>query len=45
MVCKTIEGTFRQTNLSNESAEYLAKRAPSAEIELMRQRKGVAVWI
>ena len=26
MVHETIEGTFRQTNLTNESAEYLAKR-------------------
>jgi len=26
MVHQTIEGAFRQTNLSSESAEYLAKR-------------------
>ena len=26
MVHETIQGTFRQTNLTNESAEYLAKR-------------------
>src|SRR5437762_10343996 len=44
MVHKTIEGTFRQTNLTNESAEYLAKREDLrlAEIELMRQRERVA---
>jgi hypothetical protein len=27
MVKEMIDGTFRQTNLPNESAEYLAKRA------------------
>src|SRR5438093_12018728 len=44
MVHETIEGTFRQTNLTNESAEYLAKREGLrlAEIELMRQRERVA---
>ena len=44
MVHETIEGTFRQTNLANESAEYLAKREELrlAEIELMRQREHVA---
>jgi len=44
MVHETIEGTFRQTNLANESAEYLAKREELrlAEIELMRQRERVA---
>src|SRR5947208_11410384 len=44
MVHETIEGTFRQTNLTNESAEYLAKREELrlAEIELMRQRERVA---
>jgi len=26
MVHETIQGTFRQTNLTNESADYLAKR-------------------
>ena len=26
MVHETIQGTFRQTNLTNESAEYLANR-------------------
>jgi len=31
MLHETIQGTFRQTNLTNESAEYLAKREdPSA---------------
>jgi predicted dithiol-disulfide oxidoreductase (DUF899 family) len=36
--------TFRQTNLPNESAEYLSKRDDLrlAEIELMRQRERVA---
>src|SRR5262245_25599516 len=44
MVRETIQGTFRQTNLTNESAEYLAKREELrlAEIELMRQRERVA---
>jgi predicted dithiol-disulfide oxidoreductase (DUF899 family) len=44
MVHETIQGTFRQTNLANESAEYLAKRDELrlAEIELMRQRERVA---
>src|SRR5437764_1467678 len=44
MVHETIHGTFRQTNLSNESAEYLAKREELrlAEVELMRQRERVA---
>src|ERR1700756_5405336 len=44
MVHETIQGTFRQTNLTNESAEYLAKREELrlAEIELMRQRERVA---
>src|SRR6266545_3939365 len=44
MVHDTIQGTFRQTNLTNESAEYLAKREELrlAEIELMRQRERVA---
>ena len=41
---RTIEGTFRQTNLGNESAEYLARREDLhlAEIELMHQRERVA---
>jgi predicted dithiol-disulfide oxidoreductase (DUF899 family) len=44
MVHETIQGTFRQTNLTNESAEYLAKREELrlAEIELMCQRERVA---
>jgi predicted dithiol-disulfide oxidoreductase (DUF899 family) len=44
MVHETIEGTFRQTNLTSESAEYLAKRDELrlAEIELMHQRERVA---
>jgi predicted dithiol-disulfide oxidoreductase (DUF899 family) len=37
-------GTYRQTNLANESEEYLAKREELrlAEIELMEQRERVA---
>src|SRR5438034_11109991 len=44
MVHETIQGTFRQTNLTNESDEYLGKREELrlAEIELMRQRERVA---
>ena len=44
MVKEMIEGTYRQTNLPNESAEYLSKREEvrQAEIELMRQRERVA---
>jgi predicted dithiol-disulfide oxidoreductase (DUF899 family) len=44
MVHTTVEGTFRQTNLTNESSEYLGKREELrlAEIELMRQRERVA---
>src|SRR5262245_25357423 len=44
MVGEMIDGTYRQTNLTNESAEYLAKREELrlAEIELMRQRERVA---
>jgi uncharacterized lipoprotein NlpE involved in copper resistance len=30
MVHETIQGIFRQTNLTNESAEYLAKREESS---------------
>lgn len=39
-----IQGTFRQTNLTNESADYLKKREELrlAEIDLMRQRERVA---
>ncbi len=44
MVHTVLDGTFRQTNLTNESSEYLAKREELrlAEIELMRQRERVA---
>src|ERR1700758_1278552 len=44
MVHTTVDGTYRQTNLTNESPEYLAKREELrlAEIELMRQRERVA---
>ena len=44
MVHETINGTLRQTNLKNESDEYLLKREKLrlAEIELMRQRERVA---
>ncbi len=44
MVNTIVDGTFRQTNLNNESPEYLAKREELrlAEIELMRQRERVA---
>jgi predicted dithiol-disulfide oxidoreductase (DUF899 family) len=44
MVHEMIQGTFRQTNLPNESPEYLLarERVRLAEIELMRQRERVA---
>ena len=44
MVHTVVGGTYRQTNLTNESPEYLAKREELrlAEIELMRQRERVA---
>jgi len=44
MVNTVVDGTYRQTNLTNESAQYLAKREELrlAEIELMRQRECVA---
>ena len=44
MVHTVIDGIFRQTNLTNESSEYLAKREELrlAEIELMRQRERLA---
>jgi predicted dithiol-disulfide oxidoreductase (DUF899 family) len=44
MVHEMIDGTYRQTNLPNEPAEYLARREElrHAEIELMRQRERVA---
>jgi predicted dithiol-disulfide oxidoreductase (DUF899 family) len=40
----TVDGAFRQTNLTNESAEYLGKREELrlAEIELMKQHERVA---
>ena len=44
LVHTIVDGTYRQTNLTNESPEYLAKREQLrlAEIELMRQRERVA---
>jgi predicted dithiol-disulfide oxidoreductase (DUF899 family) len=44
MVHEMIDGTYRQTNLQNESADYLAKREELrlAEIELRNQRERVA---
>jgi predicted dithiol-disulfide oxidoreductase (DUF899 family) len=44
MVHEMIDGTYRQTNLTNEPAEYLVAREKlrQAEIELMRQRERVA---
>ena len=44
MVKQMIDGTFRQTNLRNESNEYLSQREElrRAEIELMKQRELVA---
>src|SRR5512132_800892 len=44
MVKEMIDGTFRQTNLPNESPEYLAKREELrlAEIELLNTRERVA---
>src|SRR5437763_17083530 len=44
MVNTIVDGTFRQTSLTNESSEYLTKREELrlAEIELMRQRERVA---
>ena len=44
MAHETIDGTYRQTNLPNESAEYLAKREQLrlAEIDLLNQREKVA---
>jgi predicted dithiol-disulfide oxidoreductase (DUF899 family) len=44
MVHTIVDGTFRQTNLTNESSEYLARREELrlAEIVLMRQRERVA---
>jgi predicted dithiol-disulfide oxidoreductase (DUF899 family) len=44
MVNTIVDGTFRQTNLTNESPDYLTKREELrlAEIELMRHRERVA---
>jgi predicted dithiol-disulfide oxidoreductase (DUF899 family) len=44
MVKEMIDGTYRQTNLSNESPEYLSKREElrQAEIDLLKQRERVA---
>src|SRR5580692_2307835 len=44
MVHTIVDGTLRQTNLTNESSEYRSKREELrlAEIELMRQRERVA---
>src|SRR6266446_6452870 len=44
MVHEMIDGTYRQTNLPNESPEYLSKREEVrlAEIELRKQREKVA---
>jgi len=44
MVREMIDGIYRQTNLPNESPEYLAKREElrQGEIELMKQRERVA---
>src|ERR1700744_3981966 len=44
MVHTVVDGTYRQTNLTNESSEYLAKREELrlAAVELMRQRERVA---
>jgi predicted dithiol-disulfide oxidoreductase (DUF899 family) len=44
MVKEMIDGTYRQTNLPNESPEYLAKREEvrQAEIELLNARERVA---
>jgi predicted dithiol-disulfide oxidoreductase (DUF899 family) len=44
MVHEMIDGTYRQTNLPNESAEYLSRREELrlAEIDLMNQRENVA---
>jgi len=44
MTHEMIDGTYRQTNLPNESPEYLAKREEVrlAEIELLNTRERVA---
>ena len=45
MVHEMIDSTYRQTNLTNESAEYLSRREELrlAEIDLMNQREKVAM--
>jgi predicted dithiol-disulfide oxidoreductase (DUF899 family) len=44
MVHEFIDGTYRQTNLPNESGEYLAKREElrRAEVDLMQRQERVA---
>ena len=44
MVKEMIDGTYRQTNLLNESPEYLARREElrQAEVDLLKQRERVA---
>jgi predicted dithiol-disulfide oxidoreductase (DUF899 family) len=44
MVHETIDGIYRQTNLTNESPGYLdaGEELRKAEIDLMRQRERVA---
>lgn len=44
MVHEFINGTYRETNLTNESDEYLAKREKLrlAEIELMKHEERIA---
>src|SRR5687767_3735601 len=44
MVREMVNGTYRQTNLPNESEEYLSKREElrRAEIELRHQRERVS---
>src|SRR3982751_1780580 len=44
MAIETINGTLQLTRLTNESAEYIARREELrlAELELMRQREQVA---
>ena len=46
MAHETIHGTYRQTNLQNEPADYLSKREELriAEIELMHTSRNGA-WI
>jgi predicted dithiol-disulfide oxidoreductase (DUF899 family) len=44
MTHEFVDGTFRQTNLKNESADYLKAREELrlAEIELMQQQERVS---